>query len=186
MGGRWLVVVVRGRDKWGGVCNETCVCGGLSVRRKGKCEILGGNRQFDLMYFTQTCPDLDIFCSSKYTATQTSLKTVLTIMAVSSYTSHGSEKMPHAKFWGENSELRYQHRWVFYSGWVIKLLGSLKTQQILMDVCGSKKTVPNCKGLVHHEIDSQAFIFVDAVSGSRPTKNKDIGELQNLKPCNDP
>ena len=39
VGGGWLVVVVRGRDKWGGVCNETCVCGGLSVRRKGKCEI---------------------------------------------------------------------------------------------------------------------------------------------------
>ena len=101
-----------------------------------------GNRQFDLMYFTQTGPDLDIFCSSKYTVTQTSLKTVLTIMVVSSYTSHGREKNATPLVLGVKiPSYDNRYRWVFYSGWVIQLLGSL----------------------VHHEIDSQAIIFVDAV-----------------------
>ena len=55
--------------------------------------MLGGNRQFDRMYFTQTGPDLDIFCSSKYTVTQT-------IMVISSYTSLGSEKKCHTPSFG--------------------------------------------------------------------------------------
>ena len=31
-----------GRDKWGGVAMKLAFSGGLSVRRKGKCEMLGG------------------------------------------------------------------------------------------------------------------------------------------------